>query len=68
MKGEKDFEKPKEIMIRNYRLVSLINDQEVTDDERKFMTKNEGTNIYVSNSIIKNEIFKFSTHVQENIA
>ena len=53
-------------MIKNYRLLA-INDESLSSDEILFLTKNKGTSIMVDNSIIKPEIFQFSTAVTDII-
>lgn len=53
-------------MIKNYRLLA-INDESLSSDEVLFLTKNKGTSIMVNNSIIKPEIFQFSTAVTDII-
>ena len=54
----------KEIMIRNYRL-HIVTDEakELSQDDREILGLNQGTSIYVNNSIIKPEIFHFTTSV-----
>jgi hypothetical protein len=56
--------KEKEIMIRNYRLHIVTNqDAELSDEDRQILGLNLGTSIYVNNSIIKPEAFQFTTSV-----
>jgi len=69
VKGDKEMNQRKEIMIRNYRL-HLVRDPEeegIDDDLRSLFTLNKGTSIYVSNSILKPEIHKFGTHVSDHL-
>lgn len=51
-------------MIKNYR-IHLIKDadKEVDPKMRALFNLNKGTSIHVSNSIIKPEIYKYSTKV-----
>ena len=56
--------KEKEIMIRNYRLHIVTNEaKELSQDDREILGLNYGTSIYVNNSIIKPEVFHFTTSV-----
>ena len=69
VKGDKEMNQRKEIMIRNYRL-HLVRDpseEGIDDNMRALFTLNKGTNIHVSNSILKPEIHKFGTHVSNVI-
>ncbi len=50
-------------MIRNYRLHVVTNENELPESDRILLGKNEGTSIYVNNSIIRPEIFKFSSKI-----
>jgi hypothetical protein len=69
VKDEKSIRSKKEIMIRNYRLyVVKDSDAEIDDKSRALMTLNKGTCIHVSNSLVKPEIYKFSTAVSNQIA
>jgi hypothetical protein len=54
----------KEIMIRNYRL-HIVTDEakELSQTDREILGLNNGTTIYVNNSIIKPEVFHFTTSV-----
>ena len=54
----------KEIMIRNYRL-HIVTDEakELSQTDREILGLNHGTTIYVNNSIIKPEVFHFTTNV-----
>jgi len=40
---------------------------DLTDRDRRIMKLNKGTNIYVSNSLIKPEIYRYSTKVSDAI-
>ena len=55
-------------MIRNYRLHVVHNDKELSDKDRQLLGKNDGTSIYVNNSIIKPEVYKFSTKINSELA
>jgi len=50
-------------MIRNYRLHLVTKDSELTPEDREHLGLNSGTTIYVNNSIIKPEVFNFTTSV-----
>jgi hypothetical protein len=65
VKGDKDLQQPKEIMISNYRL-RVAN--EADDQARQLLTLNKGTSIYVSNSILKPEIYKYSTKISDKMS
>lgn len=65
VKGDKDLHQPKEIMISNYRL-RVAN--EADDRARQLFTLNKGTSIYVSNSILKPEIHKYSTKISDKMS
>jgi len=39
-------------MIRNYRLHSISNDQDLTDEDKALLGLGRGTTLYVSNSLI----------------
>ena len=68
MKGDQELNCKKGILIRNYRLLVLKDvDQEIDERSRFLFTLNKGTSIYVSNSIIKPEIFKFGTQISDQI-
>ena len=56
-----------EIMIHNYRLRAVEEKDEFTEKERNFMVLNQGTSIYMNNSIIKPEVYKFSTKIKDDI-
>ncbi|CDW77756.1 dynein heavy chain axonemal [Stylonychia lemnae] len=58
-----DLDKNKEIMIKNYRLHVVTDDQDLSEKDRKLLGLTTGTSIYVSNSIVKPETFKFSTKI-----
>jgi hypothetical protein len=55
-------------MIKNYR-IHLIKDadKEIDPKMRSLFNINKGTSIHVSNSIIKPEIYKYSTKVSTKI-
>jgi len=51
----------KEIIIKNYRLRVIDANKDITPEDRKLMLLNKGTSIYVANSLIKPEIYRYST-------
>lgn len=53
----------KEIIIKNYRLRIVDAKVDLTEKDRRIMKLNKGTSIYVANSLIKPEIFRYSTKV-----
>jgi hypothetical protein len=58
-----------EVIIKNYRLF-VVRDparEGMTDDVRSLFERNRGTSIHVSNSIVRPERLKFSTHVSDAI-
>lgn len=68
MKTEGEFNLKKEIIIKNYRLRVVDANKDLSDMDRKLMKLNKGTSIYVSNSLVKPEIYRFSTRVSNVIA
>jgi len=57
----------KEVVIKNYRLRVIDAAKDLTDNDRKLMKQNKGTSIYVANSLIRPEIYRFSTRVSNAI-
>lgn len=55
----------KEIIIKNYRLRVVDANKDLTAEDRKLMLLNKGTSIYVANSLIKPEIYRYSTKVSD---
>jgi hypothetical protein len=55
----------KEIIIKNYRLRVVDATKDITPEDRKLMLLNKGTSIYVANSLIKPEIYRYSTKVSD---
>lgn len=53
----------KEVIIKNYRLRVVDANVDLTDKDRRIMKLNKGTSIYVANSLIKPEIYRYSTKV-----
>jgi hypothetical protein len=53
----------KEVIIKNYRLRVVDAAKDITPEDRKLMLLNKGTSIYVANSLIKPEMYRFSTNV-----
>lgn len=53
----------KEIIIKNYRLRVVDANVDLTERDRRIMKLNKGTTIYVANSLIKPEIYRYSTKV-----
>ena len=58
----------KEVMIKNYRLRVVDAAKDLSEKDRKLMKLNKGTSIYVSNSLIKPEIYRYSTKVSNAMA
>ena len=59
--------KKKEVIIKNYRLRMVDANTEISDIDRKLMVRTKGSKIYVSNSLIKPEIYRYSTKVSDAI-
>lgn len=57
----------KEIIIKNYRLRVIDAKVDLTERDRRIMKLNKGTSIYVSNSLVKPEIYRYSTKVSDAI-
>jgi len=53
----------KEVIIKNYRLRIVDAHKDLSEQDRKLMKLNRGTSIYVANSLIKPEIYRYSTKV-----
>jgi hypothetical protein len=53
------------VIIKNYRLrmVDAVND--ISEKDKKLMIRQTGSKIYVSNSLIKPEIYRYSTKVSD---
>ena len=68
MKTDGEINMEKEIIIKNYRLRVVDAKKDITPEDRKLMHKNKGTSIYVANSLIKPEIYRYSTKVSDNTA
>jgi len=58
----------KEVIIKNYRLRVIDALKDMSPQDRKLMQLNKGTSIYVSNSLIKPEIYRYSTKVSHTMA
>ena len=67
VKPEAELNKRKEIIIKNYRLRVVDAAVDLTDKDRRIMKLNKGTSIYVANSLIKPEIYRYSTKVTNMI-
>ena len=67
VKPEAELNMRKEIIIKNYRLRVVDANVDLTEKDRKIMKLNKGTTIYVSNSLIKPEIYRYSTKVTNMI-
>lgn len=63
VKDEKELNMQKEIIIKNYRLRVVDAKVDLTEKDRRIMKLNKGTSIYVANSLIKPEIYRYSTKV-----
>ena len=68
VKPEAELNKRKEIIIKNYRLRVVDAAVDLTDKDRRIMKLNKGTSIYVANSLIKPEIYRYSTKVTNMIS
>lgn len=68
VKPEAELNMKKEIIIKNYRLRVVDANRELSDKDRRIMKLNKGTSIYVANSLIKPEIYRYSTKVSNLIA
>jgi hypothetical protein len=53
----------KEIIIKNYRLRVIDALKDISEQDRQLMHLNKGTSIYVANSLLKPEIYRYSTKV-----
>jgi len=67
VKPEKDIKVKKEVIIKNYRLRVVDANVDLTEKDRRIMKLNKGTSIYVSNSLVKPEIYRYSTKVSNAI-
>jgi len=63
LKEADDLDKNKVIIIKNYRLRLVDANKDITDADRRIMKQNLGTSILVSNSLVKPEIYRYSTNV-----
>lgn len=68
VKTDNELNKEKEILIKNYRFRVVDAAKEITPEDRKLMLLNKGTSIYVANSLIKPEIYRYSTKVSNTMA
>ena len=67
VKPEAELNMRKEIIIKNYRLRVVDAAVDLTEKDRRIMKLNKGTTIYVANSLIKPEIYRYSTKVTNMI-
>ena len=67
VKPEAELNKRREIIIKNYRLRLIDAAKDLSDADRRIMKLNKGTSIYVANSLIKPEIYRYSTKVTSMI-
>ena len=67
VKPEAELNMRKEIIIKNYRLRVVDANVDLTEKDRRIMKLNKGTSIYVSNSLVKPEIYRYSTKVTNMI-
>lgn len=63
VKPEAELNMRKEIIIKNYRLRVVDAVVDISEKDRRIMKLNKGTTIYVANSLIKPEIYRYSTKV-----
>ncbi len=68
VKSDTELNAHKEIIIKNYRLRVIDATKDLTDADRALMQLNKGTSIHVANSLIKPEIFRYSTQVTNSMA
>ena len=67
IKSNNELQIEKEVIIKNYRLRVIDASKDISDLDRKLMKQNKGTSIYVANSLIRPEIYRFSTRVSNAI-
>lgn len=67
VKTEAELNMQKEIIIKNYRLRVVDAKVDLTEKDKRIMKLNKGTSIYVANSLIKPEIYRYSTKVSNVI-
>lgn len=67
IKSNNELQIDKEVIIKNYRLRVIDASKDITDFDRKLMKVNKGTSIHVANSLIRPEIYRFSTRVSNAI-
>lgn len=67
IKSNNELQIEKEVIIKNYRLRVIDALKDISDLDRKLMKQNKGTSIYVANSLIRPEIYRFSTRVSNAI-
>jgi hypothetical protein len=65
VKGDRELNQPKEIMISNYRLRVTT---DLDEQSRRLCTLHKGTSIHVSNSILKPELHKYSTKISDQLS
>ena len=68
VKPEAELNMKKEIIIKNYRLRVVDAKVDLSEKDRRIMKLNKGTSIYVANSLIKPEIYRYSTKVSNLIS
>jgi len=68
VKHQSELNMKKEIIIKNYRLRVVDAKVDLTEKDRRIMKLNKGTSIYVANSLIKPEIYRYSTKVTNLIS
>jgi hypothetical protein len=56
------------MIIRNYRLRMVDANTDISEMDRKLMVRNKGCPIFVSNSLVKPDIFRYSTKVSSAMA
>ena len=53
------------MIIKNYRLRLVDANTEISEQDKKLMIQQKGSKIWVSNSLIKPEIYRYSTKVSD---
>lgn len=67
VKADHELKMAKEVIIKNYRLQIVDGNKDLSELDRKLFKHSLGSSILVSNSLIKPEIFKFTTKVTSEL-
>ena len=65
IKNEGQIKKKKDVIIKNYRLRLVDANTEISEQDKKLMIQQKGSKIWVSNSLIKPEVYRYSTKVSD---